>query len=82
MIVCHCHGISDRAIRRAVQSGAETRREVSRACGAGVSCGACRPAIREIISTARVTPGSARLARRHAYGVPLVPLEAPGAGAK
>ncbi len=51
MIVCHCHGHSERALRRAERSGAETRREVSRACGAGASCGGCRPAIREIIRT-------------------------------
>ncbi len=49
MIVCHCHGVSDRAIRAAVQEGARTRRQVARACHAGRACGGCRPVIHEII---------------------------------
>jgi bacterioferritin-associated ferredoxin len=53
MIVCHCHGISDRKVRQVVRDGARTRRQVARACGAGASCGDCRPAIGEIIRKER-----------------------------
>jgi bacterioferritin-associated ferredoxin len=51
MIVCHCHGVSDRAIRAAVREGAATRAEVARACAAGACCGGCHPAIQGIIES-------------------------------
>ena len=51
MIVCHCQGVSDRSIRRAVQDGARTVGQVARACRAGRMCGGCRPLICEIIQT-------------------------------
>ena len=49
MIICHCHGISDRAIRRAVREGAASCDEVTRSCAAGGTCGGCRPRIDEIV---------------------------------
>ena len=49
MLVCHCNGVSDRAIRKAVRRGAVTPREVAGACGAGSCCGGCGPTIRQII---------------------------------
>ncbi|UCE86726.1 MAG: (2Fe-2S)-binding protein [Deltaproteobacteria bacterium] len=53
VIVCHCTGASDRAIRRAVRSGAVTVSEVSDRCAAGAFCGGCRPVIAEIIGLER-----------------------------
>ena len=55
MIVCHCHQVSDRSIRDAVQDGASSRRQVTRACRAGGACGGCRPAIRAIIDSEAAT---------------------------
>ena len=49
MIVCHCHRVSDRQIRKCAQEGARTVSEVGRACGAGAGCGGCRPEISEIL---------------------------------
>jgi bacterioferritin-associated ferredoxin len=49
MIVCHCHSVSDRAIRRAAREGAQSADEVTRHCGAGGSCGGCRPRIESIV---------------------------------
>lgn len=49
MIVCHCNGVSDRAIRRSVRGGAVTPDLVARACGAGACCGGCRGAVQEIL---------------------------------
>jgi len=49
MIVCHCNGVSDRAIRRSVRAGAVTTELVARACGAGACCGGCRGAVQEIL---------------------------------
>jgi assimilatory nitrate reductase catalytic subunit len=53
MIVCHCHAVSDRVIRRHVREGAGSCALVTRACAAGGRCGGCRPAIREIIEAER-----------------------------
>jgi bacterioferritin-associated ferredoxin len=49
VIVCHCNGVSDRTIRRAVRAGAASCREIARSCNAGTFCGGCRPAISELI---------------------------------
>ena len=49
MLVCHCHAVNDRTIRRCVNDGARSRNEVREACGAGSSCGGCRPAIERLI---------------------------------
>jgi bacterioferritin-associated ferredoxin len=49
MIVCHCNGVSDRAIRRSVRAGAVTPELVARACGAGACCGGCRGAVQEVL---------------------------------
>lgn len=50
MVVCHCHGVTERAIRKAVRSGACSRGAVTRHCSAGGCCGGCAPLIDEIIS--------------------------------
>ena len=49
MIICHCHGVSDRAIRKVVREGACSLRQVARASGAGRMCGGCRPAVQQLI---------------------------------
>jgi bacterioferritin-associated ferredoxin len=49
MIVCLCRGLSDRAIRAAIQDGADTPRKVATACGAGADCGACCSFVRALL---------------------------------
>jgi len=49
MLVCHCHGVNDHMIRRCVNDGARSEDEVREACGAGSSCGSCRPVIDRLI---------------------------------
>ena len=49
MLVCHCKGLTDREIHRAIRAGASTPREVSRECGAGSVCGGCGPLIDELL---------------------------------
>ena len=59
MLVCHCKGLTDREVRRAIRAGACTQREVARECGAGSICGGCRPLIDELLecrSTASAGP--------------------------
>lgn len=49
MYVCLCKGVSDRAVRTCIRSGASTVHQVGLACGAGTDCGSCRGMIRELI---------------------------------
>jgi len=41
MYVCLCHGVSDAAIRTAVDNGARTYRQLSFMTGCGTQCGSC-----------------------------------------
>jgi bacterioferritin-associated ferredoxin len=50
VIVCHCEVVSDRRIRREVQSGACDADEVGARCGAGTRCGSCRPSIGALLA--------------------------------
>jgi bacterioferritin-associated ferredoxin len=63
MIVCHCNGVSDRAIRRSVRAGAVTPDLVARACGAGACCGGCVDAVQEILLAELETATSSAPAR-------------------
>ena len=49
LIVCSCHGVTDREIRRLARNGACTLREVAETCGAGAGCGGCRASVRAIL---------------------------------
>ena len=53
MIVCHCRGVTDRAIRDLLQKGACSTSEVAEGCAAGRFCGGCRPTIERLVSTER-----------------------------
>jgi bacterioferritin-associated ferredoxin len=61
VIVCHCKGVSDRAIRKAVRGGACTHRDVARACQAGSHCGGCVDAVSEILNSERNESAAAAL---------------------
>ena len=50
MIVCHCHGVTDREIRACVQNGARSCADVADLCGASSGCGGCRSLVAEIVS--------------------------------
>ncbi len=49
MIVCHCAGVTDDAIRALVRDGVSTVRAIVRRTGAGRCCAPCRDEIRELI---------------------------------
>jgi bacterioferritin-associated ferredoxin len=57
MLVCHCNGVSDRAIRKAVRKGASSATEVGMRTGAGTCCGGCLDSVNAII---RAEAGSSR----------------------
>jgi bacterioferritin-associated ferredoxin len=49
MIVCLCRGLSDRAIRAAIEAGADTPRKLAATLGAGADCGSCCMLVREFL---------------------------------
>ncbi|HEY4107023.1 MAG TPA: (2Fe-2S)-binding protein [Polyangiaceae bacterium] len=50
MLVCHCHALTDRDIRRSVRlTGACSVDEVSEHCGAATGCGGCHEVVAEIV---------------------------------
>ena len=51
MLVCHCHALTDRDIRRAVRNtGACSVAEVGDHCGAATGCGGCYEVVDEIVA--------------------------------
>jgi len=51
MLVCHCHALTDRDIRRAVRTaGACNVAEVGDHCGAATGCGGCYEVVDEIVT--------------------------------
>ena len=53
MIVCHCHGVTDREIRACVQNGARSCADVAQTCGASSGCGGCESLVAEIVQGER-----------------------------
>jgi bacterioferritin-associated ferredoxin len=71
-LICHCEGVRDRTIVKAVQRGASTLHEVQAACGAATRCGGCEPAVRELIERhagASVTGSVTGVVVRPAFGL-------------
>jgi bacterioferritin-associated ferredoxin len=49
MYICLCKAVSDRRIRRAVNEGACSLRDLTRDLGLGTVCGKCVPTAREVL---------------------------------
>ena len=47
MVLCICQSVTDREVDAAIQKGARSLTDVSRACGAGTDCGCCQGAIEQ-----------------------------------
>lgn len=62
MIVCLCHGVSDRDLERVIEAGASTVEEIGQRCGAGTDCGTCLGELRERLSGDADPAGAARCA--------------------
>lgn len=56
MYVCVCKAVTDTQIHQSIDGGAATREEVTRACGAGGDCGACRGMIEEMLEERLICP--------------------------
>ena len=50
MYVCSCRAVTDRDICGAIAEGACSLAEVARRCGAGITCGGCQPALRQMLT--------------------------------
>jgi bacterioferritin-associated ferredoxin len=57
MFVCCCLGVTDRAIRGAIDQGAQSVDDVVACTGAGSRCGSCRPEIAEMVQRAQGLAG-------------------------
>lgn len=52
MIVCHCHGVTDKVIVDEIVAGADTVDQVGARCHAGTGCGGCVPRIEALLALA------------------------------
>ena len=50
MYVCICRAVTDRDVGKAIDGGAHTVSDVTRACRAGGDCGACHAHIEDMIA--------------------------------
>jgi bacterioferritin-associated ferredoxin len=58
MNVCVCHGLSDKQLHRAVDSGVRTFEQLQACTGVATCCGACEPCAREILADKLDSPAS------------------------
>lgn len=66
MIVCLCHGVSERAVDDCIDAGARTVEEVGLMSGAGNGCGACHCQISERLKCPAIAALRDRYERREA----------------
>lgn len=52
MIICHCEGVTDEDIKKAVSEGARTLDDVILTCDCCLGCQSCVPAVEGIIREA------------------------------
>ena len=58
MIVCHCAGVTDRAIAELAREGVSTVKEIVCRTGAGRRCAPCRDEIRTLLSPNALQPAA------------------------
>ncbi|GAA1392016.1 hypothetical protein GCM10009639_22790 [Kitasatospora putterlickiae] len=65
MYVCMCHAVTEDQVKRAIDGGANTPRQIAKGCKAGTDCGSCVRRIQALLGEhgARPCP-TARLAAR------------------
>ena len=49
MIICQCAGVTDSTIRGLIEAGASSVTDITRVCGAGACCPACREEIARLL---------------------------------
>jgi bacterioferritin-associated ferredoxin len=58
MIVCHCAGVTDRAIAELAREGVSTVKEIVCRTGAGRRCAPCRDEIRTLLCADALPPAA------------------------
>ena len=66
MFVCICHAVTVRDVEGAMATGAKTRDQVTRACGAGGDCGSCHWTIERMLEDREELVACAKLVRERA----------------
>lgn len=66
MIVCVCHRISDRDIRRMAQQGCQTFDDLQIDSGVSTCCGRCEDCAREVFSQAQGAGATVAMIRKPA----------------
>ena len=67
-LVCLCHGVTERRVRREIEHGAATIEEVAERCLAGSCCHGCHPTLDALLEEherprrGRATPARLRFA--------------------
>lgn len=65
-LVCLCHGVSDRRIRREIDHGATSIDVIIERCQAGACCQSCHPTLDELLAE-RCAEAGAPPSRRRRY---------------
>lgn len=65
MYVCMCHAVTEDQVKKAIDGGANSPRQIAKGCGAGTDCGSCVRRIQALLGEhgARPCP-TARLAAK------------------
>jgi bacterioferritin-associated ferredoxin len=67
-LICHCRGVTERRIVKAIHRGATTPWEIEADCGAGGGCGGCGQAIEQLLDEHVAPITVAVAAGRHMLG--------------
>jgi bacterioferritin-associated ferredoxin len=51
MYVCVCKAVTDTQIKRAINEGVNSRRELFKCLGVGGDCGKCNPHVKELLNS-------------------------------
>jgi bacterioferritin-associated ferredoxin len=60
-MVCLCHGVSERTVRKAIERGAGTIEQVGEVCRAGTCCHGCHATIDAMLADAQATDRPVRI---------------------
>ncbi|MFI6446460.1 bacterioferritin-associated ferredoxin [Kitasatospora sp. NPDC050543] len=77
MYVCMCHAVTEAQVKREIEAGANSPRQVAKGCKAGTDCGSCVRRIQALLGEhgARPCP-TARLAAKLGLNDPETPQPA------
>jgi bacterioferritin-associated ferredoxin len=65
-LVCLCHGVTERRVRREIDHGATTIEAIAERCKAGSCCQSCHPTLDELLAERCPQPATAvRIGSRH-----------------